>query len=129
MGQVTVELEGLHHAPHLFHEAALSHTGEGERVEKREAGLHRQNAQEQEGGLIDPFHAAPALAMKHRRVHDAPGQVGKSETQETGDKECGQRGAEPNAIGTQLTDDLERLAEGFPVQPGFGQFDTRLVVS
>ena len=62
-------------------------------------------------------------------VNDAPRQVRERQTQQAGDKQGCQGGAEPAPVGTQIPEQLQRLLEIFPIQLRLREVDPRLVIS
>ena len=98
-------------------------------MEKGEAGLQRQNAQQQECRAIGARHAAAAFGVEHGCVNDAPRQVRERQTQQAGGKQGRHGGAEPAPVGTKIPEQLQRLLERFPIQLRFRELDPRLVIA
>ena len=65
----------------------------------------------------------------HGRIDDAPRQVGERQTEQAARKQGRQGGAEPDPVGTQIPEQLQRLPEGFPIQLRLREFDPRLVIA
>ena len=96
-------------------------------MKELESRLHREDAHQQQSRAVDARHQ-PALAFQHRRVHDASGQIRKSEAQQARREQRHHGGGETRAVGPEIAEQLQRLAEGFPVQLRLRQVDARLVV-
>ena len=110
-------------------QAALPGGGKGKGLEEGEARLHRQDAHQQERRPVRARHAAAAFGVLHGSVEDAPRQVRERQTQQAGDKQGCQGGAEPAPVGTQIPEQLQRLLEIFPIQLRLREVDPRLVIA
>ena len=115
-------------APHID-DAALPRGGKGEGMEEGESRLQGQDAHQEKRRSVRCRHAGVAIGVVKGSVDDAPRQVRERQHQEAGDKQGRQGGGKPAPVRTEISKQLQRLPEIFPIQLRLRKFNPRLVIA